>query len=127
MRLLLSLAYIATLPLVLCATFRSEPVTGTRVTLSPQLGIAPLAVQVRASIADPSPDWYCPEMRIAWSDGTESVRESDCEPWEGLSLKRYYSETVWKRLGPGRHDITVTLKQGAKVREFAVFAEVSGE
>ncbi len=120
-RLMLSLAYIAVLPMALCATFAP----GTRVTVSPQLGMSPLVVQVRAVIDAPMPDWYCPELTVRWQDGTESKRESDCAPWEGLIQTPYYSETVWKRLGPGEHWITVTLRQGAKSQQFPLKVEVA--
>jgi hypothetical protein len=125
-RLLLSLAYIVALPVAMCATFARTSTPGTRVSISPQLGIAPLLVQVRAAIDAPTEDWYCPSLTITWSDGTETKREADCEPWPDIPEHyRWAPDPIWRRLGPGRHEITVTLKQGAKSLDFPLWVEVS--
>lgn len=97
---------------------------GTRVTLSPQQGFSPLEVRIRAVIDRPTEDWYCPELKIVWTDGTETKRESDCDPWNEIPTDYRYSETVTRLLGQGRHDITVTLKQGKREMNFPLWAEV---
>ena len=97
---------------------------GTRVTMSPQLGLAPLVVEVRAAIDRPAPEWFCPDVVVTWTDGTESKRLSDCDPWSDAT-ERWAMWPMWRRLGPGTHRVIVTLRQGAKTRQFELFAEVS--
>jgi hypothetical protein len=125
-RVALSLTALVIVPWALCATFKQAQ-DSTRVTLSPRLGMSPLTVQLRVSIDHPSEDWYCPALTVTWADGTESKRESDCPVWDEIPEHYYYSETLWKRLGGGVHDISVNLRQGAKSRVFTVRVEVSGD
>lgn len=120
-----SVCYLMLLPLALCATLQTTDQYGTRVSLWPPMGHSPLAVQVRASVEVPTQDWYCPSMTVRWDNGLESFRESDCDPFEELPDHYRYTETIWGLLGPGHHDIVVRLKQGAKVQEYHVTAEVA--
>ena len=125
-RLALSFAALVIVPWAICATVQ-EAQKSTRVTLSPQLGIAPLTVQIRAFIDHPSEDWYCPSMEIIWTDDTKSFRESDCPPWPEVEEGyRWAPDPVWKRLGVGKHKILVTLKQGKQERPFVLDVEVLG-
>jgi hypothetical protein len=121
----LSIVALAVVPWAIYATLRGEAQKSTRVTLSPVLGMAPLTVQLRAVIDAPSEDWYCPRLEVVWQDSTRSVRESDCPAWPDVPEGYRYSVTIRRTLGPGRHDIVVTLTQGALSREFNVWAEVS--
>lgn len=118
---------IVVLALASCGAIGPSDVYGTRVTMSPMLGIAPLVVQVRAVIDRPAPEWYCPDVVIEWSDGTHSTRGADCDPLGvGEVPERWSMWPIWRRLGPGRHQVLVTLRQGARVRQFDLWAEVSG-
>ena len=97
----------------------------TRVTVFPPVGVAPLAVTLRAVIDAPTADWYCPAVTVLWPDGTRSAEESDCPPWEDVSkdLRRWY----WSRrigLGPGEWAIDVELVQGARREPHELRVEV---
>ncbi len=123
----LSVTACLVLPLALCATLQQTDRAGTRVSLWPPMGHSPLVVRVRAVIDRPAPDWYCPSMTVQWSADPplQSGRESDCDPLAELPDGYRYTETVFGVLGPGHHEIVVTLKQGAKSQEYKVVAEVA--
>jgi hypothetical protein len=68
-------------------------------------------------------DFYCPAVEWQWGDdtrmgggeGTKSVEESDCEPWEpGMTIERRFEKehrfSVW-----GNYRVQVTLRKGSRV------------
>ena len=69
-------------------------------------------------------EWYCPAIEWIWSDGTRSLRESDCPPWE----EGYEGETSWierRLLAPGLHRIEARLfKAGEVIARASVEVEV---
>jgi hypothetical protein len=90
-----------------------------KLTITPRIGVAAppyfvIPARLRAYIEGPiTEEWYCPRVEWHWSDGTVSVEESDCPPWEeGIE-----GETSWTRrvnLGQGLHVIAVKLIKGEK-------------
>ena len=103
----------------------TRPKPNTRVTISPIIGFKPLYVTVRASIDNPTEDWYCPELTVTWSDGTQAKRLSDCPTWDDEPDGYSYHETVHGLLGAGDHNITALLVQGKHSELFDLRVKVS--
>ncbi len=72
---------------------------------------------------DDSEEFYCPAVEWEWGDdermgggdGTKSVEESDCDPWEpGMTIERRFEKehrfSVW-----GNYRVRVTLRKGTRV------------
>jgi hypothetical protein len=72
---------------------------------------------------DDSEESYCPAVEWEWGDdqrmgggeGTKSVEESDCDPWEpGMTIERRFEKehrfSVW-----GNYRVRVTLRKGTRV------------
>jgi hypothetical protein len=89
---------------------------------SPQLGLrasprfalrAPVNVLATAELVggDQVEDFYCPALEWEWGDGSRSVQESDCPPFEeGAELARRFSaEHVFR--GSGTYSVRVTLRR----------------
>jgi hypothetical protein len=56
-------------------------------------------------------EYYCLDEIWDWGDGTESVHENDCDPYEeGVELGRDFQESHYYRRG--QYTITFRLKRG---------------
>lgn len=67
-------------------------------------------------------DFYCPEVEWEYTDGSRSVYESDCEPWDRATcFERRWTKRM--QLGRGAHRVVVTLRKGGRLvaREAAAF------
>ena len=111
--------------LLLAALLALGP-SSTEVRITPRLGMQPLVALIIVRIPEPTPDWYCPSVEITWADGTHSLHEADCEPWEKTAPEdRAFS---WSRrtlpLGEGLHQIQVRLKQGKREQVHTLQVEV---
>jgi hypothetical protein len=86
---------------------------------SPAVSFAPARVVLVAEVkngANDNEEFYCPSVVWEWGDLTESVQETDCDPYvPGKSeIKRRY--TIEHRFkNPGGFKIVVRLKKGSKV------------
>jgi hypothetical protein len=84
----------------------------------PALGVAPLEVLVILDLkgGDELEELYCPEVEFDWADGSKSVQESDCPPFEPgkTTLTRRYSARHLFRNG-GEYHVRVRLRRVDKV------------
>ena len=47
-----------------------------------QAGLGGAMITVRFAIkGEITEEWYCPRLDVAWPDGTNTMREADCDPW----------------------------------------------
>jgi hypothetical protein len=83
---------------------------------SPRLGLAPARVLATAELVggDAAEDFYCPLLEWDWDDGTKSVREADCPPYEaGAALERYFTaDHVYRR--SGNYSVRVVLRRASR-------------
>ena len=74
---------------------------------------APVNVLAMAELqgGDDVEDFYCPALEWEWGDGSRSVQESDCAPFEnGTELERRFSaEHVFR--GSGTYNVKVTMRR----------------
>ncbi len=98
------------------------------------LSIGPRAsatIRFRLSVKDGGDeDYYCPRLEWEWEDGTNSVEESDCPPFEAAQATDH--ERTWTRSHvfrePGEHTIKVRLYKGDRlVRTVETRIEIRGE
>jgi hypothetical protein len=98
---------------------------------SPQLNLranprfairAPVNVLATAELmgGDEVEEFYCPALEWEWGDGSRSVQESDCAPFQpGDTLERHFSaEHVFR--GSGTYNVRVTMRRTS--RQLAVAA-----
>jgi hypothetical protein len=89
---------------------------------TPAVSFAPARVVMVAEVkgGDDVEAFYCPSVEWEWGDGTTSLAETDCTPFEeGKSqIKRRYSvEHQYKN--PGQFRVVLRLKKGDKVSAMA--------
>jgi hypothetical protein len=57
--------------------------------------------------------YYCLDEVWDWDDGTESVHETDCDPYvEGAEIRREFKDTHYYR--PGQYEISLRLTRREK-------------
>lgn len=101
----------------------------TRLIVRPPMGLAPVYVILKVIIDYPTPEWYCPSVRVYWPDGTESFQEGDCPPWGEPGTEGRWSWTRREKrpfMSPGQNTIKVELQQGAKRKILTAHVEVVG-
>jgi hypothetical protein len=79
----------------------------------PRNSFSPATVKFFAELdgGDDLEEYYCPEVEWEWGDGTKSLREADCEPWEpGTKIKRLFIETHTYR-SSGLYRVRIELKR----------------
>ena len=58
--------------------------------------------------------YYCLDEVWDWDDGTESVYETDCDPYvEGTEIRREFRDSHYYR--PGDYEISLRLTRGEKI------------
>ncbi|HXV26618.1 MAG TPA: hypothetical protein VD862_01110 [Candidatus Paceibacterota bacterium] len=99
---------------------------GVSVRVSPRVSHAPLPGHTRhvflyITIENVTPEWeqyWCPEFRVEWGDGSASGRESDCVPFHEASAEdlayREYPFTYDYKWGIGHSRINVELHRAGK-------------
>ncbi len=86
---------------------------------SPQMGFAPARVVLTAELkggVNDYEDFYCASIEWDWGDGTKSVNQADCDPFEaGKSeiVRRHVVTHVFEL--PGDFNVEFRLKQKNKV------------
>lgn len=86
---------------------------------SPSISFAPARINLLAELKggeEGLEEFYCPTVEWEWGDLTQSVAESDCEPYEaGKSevKRRYAVQHQFKNAGAFK--VVVRLKKGNKV------------
>lgn len=80
---------------------------------SPRIAFSPVHVLVVAELkgGDDLEEFYCPGLEWDWGDGTRSLYEADCAPFEpGMSLERRFSARhVFRQAG--EFDVQVRLRR----------------
>ncbi len=92
-----------------------RPTLGVRV--SPRMGFSPIEVIAMAELTggEDSEDFYCLAIEWDWDDGSKSLQDSDCEPYQpGTKIeRRFSSEHYYSRAG--LYNIRAALKAQDKV------------
>jgi len=92
-----------------------KPTLGVRV--SPRLAFSPVNVLAIAELTggEDSEAFYCLAIEWDWDDGSKSLQDSDCEPFEpGMKIdRRFSSEHYYSRAGS--YNIKAALKTQDKV------------
>ncbi len=92
-----------------------RPTLGVRV--SPRMAFSPISVLAIAELTggEDSEDFYCLAIEWDWDDGSKSLQDSDCEPYEaGTKIeRRFSSEHYYSRAGS--YNIRAALKAQEKV------------
>jgi hypothetical protein len=87
-----------------------RPTLGVRV--SPRMGFSPISVIAMAELTggEDIEDFYCLAIEWDWDDGSKSLQDSDCEPWQpGMKIeRRFSSEHYYSRAG--NYNIRATLR-----------------
>src|SRR5262245_16940737 len=95
------------------------------------IGPNPAVVRFQVLVKDGGDEnFYCPRVAWEWENGTQSIEESDCPPFDKAtpadhqaSFRR--SHEFWE---PGKHLIQARLYKGEKlIRKLEVTVEVRGE
>jgi hypothetical protein len=84
--------------------------------LAPSMAMAPVEVTVFLDLrgGDDLEEFYCPEIEVDWDDGSKSVQESDCAPFEpGSVVTRHFSVSHPYRQG-GLYRVHVRLRRAGK-------------
>ncbi|MEO8501167.1 MAG: hypothetical protein ABI565_09650 [Vicinamibacteria bacterium] len=92
-----------------------RPTLGVRV--SPRMAFSPIGVIAMAELTggEDSEDFYCLAIEWDWDDGSKSLQDSDCEPYqEGTKIeRRFSSEHYYSRAGS--YNIRAALRAQDKV------------
>ncbi len=92
-----------------------RPTLGVRV--SPRMAFSPVGVIAIAELTggEDSEDFYCLAIEWDWDDGSKSLQDSDCEPYQsGTKIdRRFSSEHYYTRAGS--YNIRAALKSQDKV------------
>jgi len=92
-----------------------RPTLGVRV--SPRMAFSPVGVIAMAELTggEDSEDFYCLAIEWDWDDGSKSLQDSDCEPYQpGTKIeRRFSSEHYYSRAGS--YNIRAALKAQEKV------------
>ena len=86
---------------------------------SPAVAFAPARFVLVAELRggdDDTEAYYCPSVEWEWGDGTTSLAEADCDPFDAgkSQIKRRY--TVEHRYNnPGNFRVSLRLKKGSRV------------
>ncbi len=107
----LAILALATIPTLAGAADGKLPALEVRTV--PRVAFSPVSVLVVAELrgGDDLEELYCPEIEWDFDDGTKSLHEADCPPYEaGAAIERRYSiEHLYKRAG--NYEIKVTLRR----------------
>lgn len=92
-----------------------KPTLGVRV--SPRLAFSPVNVIAVAELngGEDSEAFYCLAIEWDWDDGSKSLQDSDCEPYEpGTKITRRFSSAHYYAR-PGSYNIRAALKTQERV------------
>ena len=92
-----------------------RPSLGVRV--SPRMAFSPIDVLAIAELTggEDSEDFYCLAIEWDWDDGSKSLQDSDCEPYEsGTKIERRFSSAHYYSRA-GNYNIRAALKSQEKV------------
>ena len=113
--ILTSLALAAPIAIAQDGTPAKKPRLDLRAT--PRVAFSPVRVHVTAVLVggDPTPEYHCPTLEWDWDDGSKSLQDSDCDPYEpGTKIdRRFSSEHYYSRAGS--YNIRAALRAQDKV------------
>lgn len=92
-----------------------RPTLGVRVI--PRMAFSPVGVLAMAELSggEDSEDFYCLAIEWDWDDGSKSLQDSDCEPYEpGTKIERRFSSEHYYSQA-GSYNIRAALKAQDKV------------
>ena len=92
-----------------------RPTLGVRV--SPRMGFSPISVIAMAELTggEDIEDFYCLAIEWDWDDGSKSLQDSDCEPYQqGTKIERRFSSEHYYSRG-GSYNIRAALKAQERV------------
>ncbi len=84
---------------------------------TPRSAFPPASVLVAAQLkgGEDLEDFYCPGLEWDWGDGSRSVHEADCPPFDaGVSLERFFSARHAYRQSGG-YTVRLTLRRADRV------------
>ncbi len=83
---------------------------------SPRVAFVPVEILLTGQLkggADQE-EFYCPALEWQWGDGTRSVHESDCAPFQsGTELERFFSARH-AYVRPGVYQVRLTLRRASR-------------
>lgn len=59
--------------------------------------------------------WYCPEIKVIWPDRTRTIRESDCDPWDGSQAGQLQMWAFRRAFAIGNHKVEVRLSKAGRL------------
>lgn len=83
---------------------------------SPRMAMSPVNVLVMARLEAgvAHEDFHCPALEWQWDDGSRSVHESDCEPFEGEPLAERVFSAEHAYRAPGVYNVKVTMRRASR-------------
>jgi hypothetical protein len=84
---------------------------------TPRIAFSPAVVLLTAELigGNEIEEFYCPALEWEWGDGTRSMHESDCPPFQpGIEFERRYSTEHGFRTA-GDYNVKVTMRRGGRV------------
>jgi hypothetical protein len=85
--------------------------------VSPRMAFSPVGVIAMAELigGEDSEDFYCLAIEWDWDDGSKSLQDSDCDPYEpGTKIERRFTSEHYYPRG-GSYNIRAALKAADKV------------
>ncbi len=83
---------------------------------SPRIALPPVSVLLAAELkgGEAVEEFYCPGREWDWGDGSLSVEEGDCPPFQaGMELQRFFSARH-SYGGPGLYEVKLTLRRAGQ-------------
>jgi hypothetical protein len=79
-----------------------------------QAGLGGAMITVRFAIkGDITEEWYCPRLDVEWPDGTNTMREADCDPWPD-HIHTWNSWSFRRGFPPGEYTVRGCLSKAEK-------------
>lgn len=66
-------------------------------------------------VGDVGESWYCPRLDVEWPDGTHTMRESDCPPYEDRDPDQRYTWDFTRGFPVGEWKVKACLSKSGKV------------
>ncbi len=83
---------------------------------SPRIALPPVSILLAAELkgGEAVEEFYCPGREWDWGDGSLSVEEGDCPPFqEGMELQRFFSARHAYG-APGLYEVKLTLRRAGR-------------
>ena len=84
---------------------------------TPRFTFSPANILFTAELkgGDDIEEFYCPEVEWDWDDGSRSINEGDCDPWDEVQKieRRFSARHEFRRAG--RYRVRVTLSKADDV------------